>query len=478
VSQGSSFVGSVDAATRRGLLELDRRLAGVQATIAALSPAHSDLSGLGADDHLQYLTEARGDVRYAAVGASPTITLAGDASGAVTLTDLGSGTLTVTVADDSHNHTIANVDNLQTTLNGKAASAHTHSYLPLSGGTLTGTVYVGNGTSSIDVLTIRNEIQAGDGSSTDPSYTFSSDGDCGMYRVSTNAVGITAGGTVAQFKTDGLHLADGDWFRSYGTTGWYNGTYGGGINMTDSEFVKVYNSKAFEINRWGGRNYDDSTLYLNTAQGGTANIGFHPGGQAPQIRAAYNDNSFYFRNYPDTGWAGVHGIIYNQSSRRYKQDISDFANHPSTLSGAADTSQARSGLEIVRALRPRHYRWNWEQQMRQLPLNGRRADALRRLNRYRRKNGLPEFTSDETWHQCGRDCDGTQEEPCWRYKDWESGYFGFIAEEVGEVAPEAGRPDPGTGELSALDSLAISAIIVAALKEVDERVSKLEGAST
>lgn len=49
-------------------------------------------------------------------GKSPTITLAGDASGSVTLTNLGSGTLTVTVADDSHSH----------------------SYLPLSGGTLTG----------------------------------------------------------------------------------------------------------------------------------------------------------------------------------------------------------------------------------------------------------------------------------------------------------------------------------------------------
>jgi len=59
-------------------------------------------------------------------GKSPTITLAGDASGSVTLTNLGNGTLTVAVNDDSHNHTIANVDNLQTTLDGKAASSHNH----------------------------------------------------------------------------------------------------------------------------------------------------------------------------------------------------------------------------------------------------------------------------------------------------------------------------------------------------------------
>jgi len=43
----------------------------------------------------------------------PTITLAGDATGSVTLTDLGSGTLTVTIADDSHNHTTGNIDNFQ-----------------------------------------------------------------------------------------------------------------------------------------------------------------------------------------------------------------------------------------------------------------------------------------------------------------------------------------------------------------------------
>ena len=36
-----------------------------------------------------------------------------------------------------------------------------------------------------------------------------------------------------------------DWFRSTGNTGWYNGTYGGGIYMTDTTWVRVYNSKYF-----------------------------------------------------------------------------------------------------------------------------------------------------------------------------------------------------------------------------------------
>lgn len=36
-----------------------------------------------------------------------------------------------------------------------------------------------------------------------------------------------------------------NWFRSNGNTGWYSQTYGGGIYMTDSSYVRVYGSKRF-----------------------------------------------------------------------------------------------------------------------------------------------------------------------------------------------------------------------------------------
>lgn len=38
-----------------------------------------------------------------------------------------------------------------------------------------------------------------------------------------------------------LHLSN--WYRSTGATGWYNETYGGGIYMTDTSYVRVYNGK-------------------------------------------------------------------------------------------------------------------------------------------------------------------------------------------------------------------------------------------
>ena len=52
-----------------------------------------------------------------------TLSLSGDASGSVSWDGSGNATLTVTVADDSHNHVISNVDGLQTALDGKLSTS-------------------------------------------------------------------------------------------------------------------------------------------------------------------------------------------------------------------------------------------------------------------------------------------------------------------------------------------------------------------
>lgn len=53
----------------------------------------------------------------------PTITLSGDVSGSATMTNLGNINIIATVADDSHNHIISNVDGLQIALDDKAPLA-------------------------------------------------------------------------------------------------------------------------------------------------------------------------------------------------------------------------------------------------------------------------------------------------------------------------------------------------------------------
>ena len=76
-----------------------------------------------------------------------TITLAGDLSGSVSIRGDANVTLTAAVADDSHNHTISNVDGLQAALNGKVDDSQVLTNVP-SGAvfTDTNTTYsVGNG---------------------------------------------------------------------------------------------------------------------------------------------------------------------------------------------------------------------------------------------------------------------------------------------------------------------------------------------
>jgi len=54
----------------------------------------------------------------------------------------------------------------------------------------------------------------------------------------------------------------GGWVRTYGDTGWYNGTYGGGWYMTDSTYLRAYNNK--QILATGGINMN-STKITNLA---------------------------------------------------------------------------------------------------------------------------------------------------------------------------------------------------------------------
>jgi hypothetical protein len=54
-----------------------------------------------------------------------TISLTGDVTGSASFDGSANASITATVADDSHNHTIANVDNLQTTLDGKVPTGRT-----------------------------------------------------------------------------------------------------------------------------------------------------------------------------------------------------------------------------------------------------------------------------------------------------------------------------------------------------------------
>jgi len=165
--------------------------------------------------------------------AATTLSLAGDASGSVVFDGSDTTeTLTVTVANDSHTH-----DTRYYTESESDAK-----YLLNTTDTLSGNLTV---TGIIDV----DEVRGDNGSATDPSFTFTDDQNTGMYRYGADSIGFaTGGGFRARIQSDGIHLASGDWFRSYGSAGWYNATYAGGWYMTDSTWVRTYNNKSMLCN--------------------------------------------------------------------------------------------------------------------------------------------------------------------------------------------------------------------------------------
>ena len=92
------------------------------------------------------------------------------------------------------------------------------------------------------------------GSAAAPTFAIDGDTNTGMYRVSSDKLGFSAGGVLRAWidAGNGLYLASGDWFRTYGTAGWYNQTYGGGMYMTDTTWVKSYSAGLYSTGAMGG----------------------------------------------------------------------------------------------------------------------------------------------------------------------------------------------------------------------------------
>ena len=144
------------------------------------------------------------------------------------------------------------------------------------------------------------------------------------------------------FQVDGQQVIDGNggWHRTYGDTGWYNGTYGGGWNMSDYTWIRSFGSKSvlcdkviradegFQVNGMqvidgnGGwhRSYGDTGWYNNTYGGGwnmSDNIWIRSFGSKSvyvdkTVRAddgfqvdgmqVIDGNGGWHRTYGDSGW--------------------------------------------------------------------------------------------------------------------------------------------------------------------------------
>jgi len=125
-----------------------------------------------------------------------TISLGGDVTGSASFNGSANVTITATIADDSHNHVISNVDGLQTALDGKAASSHTHTTAQVTG---LDTALAGKATTAQGTLA-DSAVQPGDNISTltnNSGYITSADGGAAATAATlATARTITLGGDV------------------------------------------------------------------------------------------------------------------------------------------------------------------------------------------------------------------------------------------------------------------------------------------
>ena len=105
----------------------------------------------------------------------------------------------------------------------------------ITAGTFNATTTAGGGFQGIDADTAAA-----------PSFTWSADLDTGIYRPVADTVGFTTAGA-ERVRIDSSGLTSQTWLRTIGQSGWYSQTYGGGLYMTDSTWVRVYGGKAFYV---------------------------------------------------------------------------------------------------------------------------------------------------------------------------------------------------------------------------------------
>lgn len=295
----STSIGSI---TPTELSYLDGVTSGIQAQINTKSPSASPsftgqatVRAAATQDGIILQGRAGGTGTYSitltpgTLTASRTITLPDTAGTVVTTGDSGTVTSTMIANDTIVN---ADINSAAAIVDTKLATISTAGKVSNSATTATS----GNTANAIVARDASGNFTAGTVTAA-LSGTVSSSGEIATTgHIRSGATGLTDAGSVSATN----------WFRSTGGSGWYNATYAGGIWMSDSTWVRVYNSKNF---------YCDSELRANRYSGdGTARYGSYGSISITGTKGGYagmdNDNTssaFMWTN-------NICGHYYNNNS--------------------------------------------------------------------------------------------------------------------------------------------------------------------
>ena len=176
-------------------------------------------------------------------------------------------------------------------------------------------------------------------------YTNSHD----SYRASAG-VNVNGSGNVTLLLPNSIRCSD--WFRSTGNTGWYHETYGGGWYMTDSSYIRNYNSKRLRIQT---DTYDTIQLVRTSGSGGSS-IAFYNGGGTFRGQFGMNATSWFTF---DTGTATANqnvveispaGGIHSKAEITAKASGSDIR--------LKKDIQNYNAMDIINKFRSVKYHWN------------------------------------------------------------------------------------------------------------------------
>jgi hypothetical protein len=176
-------------------------------------------------------------------------------------------------------------------------------------------------------------------------YTNSHD----SYRASSG-VKVNGSGNVTLLLPNSIRCSD--WFRSTGNTGWYHENYGGGWYMTDSSYIRNYNSKRLRIQT---DTYDTIQLVRTSGSGGSS-IAFYNGGGTFRGQFGMNATSWFTF---DTGTATANqnvveispaGGIHSKAEITAKASGSDIR--------LKKDIQNYNAMDIINKFRSVKYHWN------------------------------------------------------------------------------------------------------------------------
>lgn len=244
-----------------------------------------------------------------------------------------------------------------------------------------------------------------------------------------------SGNTVRMVGGEGIHIDTG-WIRTYGSTGWYNQTYGVGINCPGtSAWVQTYGGAGFIALTSGIReSWDNQTIRAE-------NNGNEDTGYAINLTGAYASRETLHRNngymYCRNGGQGslVHIADHiDESSREIKQAVRSLREK--------ETYRGATFRKKIKDLRPIVYRQK------------RKLEDVEKWNE--------EFEAG-TW---------SLESLRQMIHDDEIDRLGLIAEEVEEVFPEAVRRD-ANGTLVGMQYGRLVVPLIEAVREADDEIEAL-----